>query len=136
WEQRGWDKDAVQRTMSRIDYPRHRSSVPVGEPFNVYGIAFAGDRGIKRVEVSPDDGATWQNAALEDATMAPLGELSWVRWRIAMTIAAPSVAQVTVRATDGDGATQSGDVTSSLPSGSTGWHSIQLVAVAPTASGG
>ena len=135
WEQRGWDKDAVQRTMSRIDYPRHRASVPVAEPFNVYGIAFAGDRGIKRVEVSPDDGATWRDAELEDATMAPLGELSWVRWRIAMTIATASVAQVTVRATDGDGNTQSGDVTPSLPSGSTGWHSIQLVAAAPSASG-
>jgi DMSO/TMAO reductase YedYZ molybdopterin-dependent catalytic subunit len=134
WEQRGWDRDAVQRTMSRIDWPRHRATVTAGEPFMAFGIAFAGDRGISRVEVSPDDGATWLEAELEDATVAPLGELSWVRWRIALTIAAPGVAQVAVRATDGDGATQSGEVTASLPSGSTGWHSIQIVAAA--ASGG
>jgi DMSO/TMAO reductase YedYZ molybdopterin-dependent catalytic subunit len=130
WVQRGWDKDAFQRTMSRVDWPRHRSKVTADESFMAFGVAFAGDRGIKSVEVSTDNGVTWLPAELEDATMAPLGELSWVRWRVALTLAAAGSVRLAVRATDGDGATQSGEVTSSLPSGSTGWHRIDVEAVA------
>jgi DMSO/TMAO reductase YedYZ molybdopterin-dependent catalytic subunit len=65
WETRGWDEAAVVRTWSRIDEPRSGDGVPVGRPFDVYGVAFAGVRGIRRVEVSPDDGRTWAEAELE-----------------------------------------------------------------------
>lgn len=43
----------------------------------IAGIAFAGDRGISRVEVSTDDGTSWADAELEPT----LSELSWTRWR-------------------------------------------------------
>lgn len=134
WEQGGWDEQAVQRTMSRIDWPRFPSTVVAGEPFMAYGIAFAGDRGVSKVEVSPDNGVSWLAAELQDATVAPLGELSWVRWRASVTLTTLGAVNITVRATDGDGATQSGDVTPSLPTGSTGWHSVQLAVVGPAAS--
>ena len=129
WEQRGWDRDAYERTMSRIDWPRIGATVEAGVPFTAYGIAFAGDRGISRVEVSPDGGATWLEADVEDATFPPLAELSWVRWRVELTIAEPGAAELVVRATDGDGITQTGERTSALPSGSTGWHRVEVVAV-------
>lgn len=129
WKERGWDRDAYVRTMSRIDWPRIGAAVEVDVPFTAYGIAFAGDRGISRVEVSQDGGSTWLEAEVEDATFPPLAELTWVRWRRELSVAAPGTPRVVVRATDGDGATQSGERTPSLPSGSTGWHAVEIVAV-------
>ena len=131
WAQRGWDPDAYVRTMSRIDWPLSQASVAASAPFTAYGVAFSGDRGIARVEVSPDGGQTWLDAELEDAVTPPLGELTWVRWRAELTAPASGSMEIAVRATDGDGATQSGEETSPLPSGSTGWHRI-VVSVATT----
>jgi DMSO/TMAO reductase YedYZ molybdopterin-dependent catalytic subunit len=129
WEQRGWDEQAVARTMSRLDYPQPDANVPVGVPFHAYGIAWAGDRGISRVEVSPDGATSWVAATLQDAGRAPLGPLTWVPWRATLTVSQPGLAQLVVRATDGTGALQVGAVTPALPSGSTGWQAVQVVAV-------
>lgn len=128
WEQRGWDAQAYVRTMSRIDDPRPGDAVPAGIPFKVYGIANSGDRGISRVELSPDDGSTWLEAELEDATAPPLGPLTWVRWRVDVTLPKAGPARLVVRATDGKGQVQDGRETSALPSGSTGWHAIRVIA--------
>jgi DMSO/TMAO reductase YedYZ molybdopterin-dependent catalytic subunit len=127
WEQRGWDEQAIVRTMSRIDWPRAGDTVTADEAFGVYGIAFAGDRGIERVELSRDGGLTWQDAELEDADVPPLGELTWVRWRTDVTLGVGGT-RLVVRATDGAGAVQDGRETSPLPSGSTGWHAVRVVA--------
>jgi DMSO/TMAO reductase YedYZ molybdopterin-dependent catalytic subunit len=128
WEQRGWDAQAFVKTMSRIDEPQPGDSVPAARPFTVYGIANSGDRGISRVEVSPDDASTWLAAEVEDATVPPLGPLTWVRWRVQVTLPKPGPARLVVRATDGKGQLQDGRETSALPSGSTGWHAIRVVA--------
>jgi len=75
WETRGWDEAARVRTWSRIDEPRPGDGVPVGRPFDVYGVAFAGARGIRKVEVSVDDGRTWTEAERPPAfPKAPEGQ--------------------------------------------------------------
>jgi DMSO/TMAO reductase YedYZ molybdopterin-dependent catalytic subunit len=61
WAQQGWSPTAVVRTSSRIDAPRTASA---GEPTWIAGVAWAGIRGIARVEVSTDGERTWQNAVL------------------------------------------------------------------------
>ena len=127
WEQRGWDKQAVVVTMSRIDWPRPNDDVPVGQPFTVYGIANSGDRGISRVEISADDGTTWQDAELEPIA-DPLGPLTWVRWRAELTVSSPGAVRLTARATDGAGNVQDGTPRSPLPAGATGWHRVRLFA--------
>lgn len=132
WQQRGWDRDAVVRVMSRIDHPAPRAEVPARVPFPVFGVANSGDRGISRVEVSPDDGATWVGAALEPLS-DPLGPLTWVRWRADVTLAAEGPARLVVRATDGRGGAQDGRETAPLPSGSTGWHAVRVTARLPAA---
>ena len=131
WVQRGWDQEAVVRMMSRIDWPANGAVVAASAALTAYGIAFAGDRGTARVEVSGDGGTTWTEAQLEDMVAPPLGELTWVRWRADLTAPASGSMELVVRATDGDGATQSADRTPPLPSGSTGWHRI-AVSVAGT----
>lgn len=127
WEQRSWDREAVVVTMSRIDWPRPNDEVPVGEPFMVYGIANSGDRGISRVEVSADDGQSWQDAEVEPIA-DPLGPLTWVRWRVPVRVPAPGVVRLAARATDGRGEVQDGTPRSPLPAGATGWHRVRLVA--------
>jgi DMSO/TMAO reductase YedYZ molybdopterin-dependent catalytic subunit len=128
WEQRGWDDQAVVKVMSRIDHPRPSATVPVGQPFFVYGIAYSGDRGIARVEISPDDGASWLAAELESIAAPPLGPLTWVRWRVPVTITQAGPRRLVVRATDGDGTTQDERERSPLPAGSTGWHAVRVLA--------
>ena len=97
-------------------------------PFAMYGIANAGDRGISRVEVSADDGQTWQAAELETGDPA-ISALTWVRWR-APSVAVPRVGAATlaVRATDGQGNVQDAEPRPPLPSGATGYHRVPIVA--------
>ena len=73
WAARGWSETAFIQTMSRFDVPARGARVRAG-PAGLRGIAFAADRGIAAVEVSLDDGATWQAARVEDA----LSRFSWV----------------------------------------------------------
>jgi len=58
WERRNWSPTAPVRTMARIDVPSPGQRLTTAE-FVAGGIAFAGDRGIQRVEASLDLGTTW-----------------------------------------------------------------------------
>jgi hypothetical protein len=88
----------------------------------VAGIAFAGDRGISRVEVSVDGGRTFADAELRTA----LSEFTWRQWRFRFTPPAGQTA-ILVRATDGGGRTQTSAVTPPEYSGATGWHGVEVV---------
>ncbi len=120
WEQRGWIKEAVVKTMSRIDTPQDGE---VNGAVTVAGIAFAGDRGISRVEVSTDGGRTFADAELK----TPLSELTWRQWRFRFTPAPGGRAAILVRATDGRGRTQTSAVTPPEYSGATGLDGVEVV---------
>src|SRR5439155_1336117 len=75
WQQQGWSDVATIQTMSRFDFPRARQLLAAGRN-RVGGVAFAGARGIKKVEVTGDGGLTWQEAQLR----RPLGPYTWVLW--------------------------------------------------------
>ncbi len=119
WVDRGWSRTAIPHTTSVIDTvgtPLDRGSsrvVPVG------GIAYAGARGISRVEVQVDDGP-WQPASL---VAPPLGPLCWVLWRYDWPYA-PGSHTFRVRAFDGTGAPQDVRVAPPHPSGATGIHEL------------
>jgi len=115
WQKRGWSDRAVVRTMSRIDTgvatPTGDGRVAVG------GVAFAGRRGIRAVEVSFDDGATWESAELKP----PASRITWALWRYVWK-AEPGTYRLTVRATDGEGRVQDPTPRPPLPDGATGYH--------------
>jgi DMSO/TMAO reductase YedYZ molybdopterin-dependent catalytic subunit len=122
WEQRGWIKEAVVKTMSRIDTPRRGQDV--GPTVSMAGVAFAGDRGITRVEVSTDGGDSWNPAVLKPA----LSPFTWRLWRYSAP--APRSAgdvEILVRAVDGTGAVQTGKVAPPEYSGSSGYHEVTVV---------
>ena len=122
WEGQGWDAQAIVRTTSRIDVPGNGSLLRAGRAFLVSGIAFAGTRGINRVEVSTDDGRSWQAAEV----MPALSELTWSSWRYSWTPAHEGEHALVVRAVDGTGAVQSHQVAPSFPRGADGYHRIRV----------
>jgi DMSO/TMAO reductase YedYZ molybdopterin-dependent catalytic subunit len=112
WEQRGWHGTGPVNTVAKLwsDTTLENGRVEVA------GHAYAGTRGIKRVEVSTDGGNTWQDADLS----APLpGEDVWRQWRHEFN--PDGTHEVVVRAIDGEGTLQPEDRSESFPSGATGW---------------
>ncbi len=121
WQERGWSDVAIVNTNARIDVPG-RSLKWGGGEVTVAGIAFAGSRGIAKVEVSFDGGRTWQDATLE----AALGPLTWRRWAIAWTPPAVGTHRVMARATDGTEQLQTAVTREPFPNGATGYDQIDV----------
>jgi DMSO/TMAO reductase YedYZ molybdopterin-dependent catalytic subunit len=121
WEQRGWDHNAVVKTTARIDTPSDGDLVKLGA-ITVGGVAFAGSRGISKVEVSTDGGSTWRSAPFKE----PLSALTWVLWTLDWTPAREGAYRLMVRATDGAGALQDSRGAPSYPSGASGYHTLQV----------
>ena len=68
-----------------------------GQKLPIAGVAFAGDRGISKVEVSTDGGATRKSASIKD----PLSKYTWVLWTTGFILPAVSGNyKIVVRATD------------------------------------
>jgi DMSO/TMAO reductase YedYZ molybdopterin-dependent catalytic subunit len=117
WVRRGWDREAPVQTVARIDTPADNSSV-AGPRQEVGGVAFAGSRGISRVEASLDGGATWREARLKP----PLGSSTWVQWSTDWDNLSTGTHSVLARASDGTGALQTPDEHDPFPRGATGYH--------------
>ena len=122
YETQGWGPDFITPTRSRIDVPDHESRFSLGkltEPIEVKGIAYGGDRGISRVELSFDDGKTWNPAEIYYNG----GDLAWSLWKSQMPNQ-PGDYTLVVRATDGEGNVQEWEEDRSPFSGMTGFHKI------------
>ena len=123
WVERGWSQEARAQTVSVIDTVALDSqsggpaTVPVG------GIAWAGARGISKVEVQVDEGP-WASVELR---VPPLSPLTWVQWRYDWPYQAGRHV-FRVRAYDTNGAPQVADVSDTFPDGATGYHSMTVTA--------
>ena len=96
WVARGWSRDGRVSTSSAVDVVRARDGM-----LDVGGVAFAGARGVAKVEVRIDDG-DWHDARIR----RPLSNVSWVVWRATLPSSAGDH-RITVRAVDGRGDVQS-----------------------------
>src|SRR5713101_8308442 len=121
WEAQGWDHNAVVKTMARFDMPREGDIVKLGA-VGLSGVAFAGTRGVTKVEYSTDGGRNWTAATFK----APLSPMTWVLWLAAWTPTAEGSYRLQVRATDGTGAVEDSRATPSYPDGAGGYHTIQV----------
>lgn len=121
WVPLGWAKEAPILTQSRIDVPRDGSTLTAGAQTDIAGVAWAPDRGVSKVDVSID-GGSWQPAQLS----VPLNDATWVQWRLPWLAAGQGDHEIRVRATDGDGVTQTAEVTPPAPDGARGYHTIAV----------
>lgn len=121
WQERGWSNDAQIKTTSIIYYPAPQAQI--NGPLPIAGVAFAGDRGISKVEVSTDGGETWNSATLKE----PRSPYSWVLWAYEWTPSTQGRHRLLSRATDGNGQLQDAAPRSSYPDGATGYHEIEVI---------
>jgi DMSO/TMAO reductase YedYZ molybdopterin-dependent catalytic subunit len=123
YETQGWGPDFITPTRSRIDVPDHESWFSLNQlrgAIEVKGMAYGGNRGISRVEVSFDDGKTWSDAEIYYAG----GDLAWSLWKTNWMPEQPRDNTLVVRATDGKGKVQEWEPNRSPFSGVTGFHKI------------
>lgn len=121
WEQQGWSDTAVVKTTSRIDLPG-KSDVLSALELKVGGVAFAGNRGIAKVEVSFDDGQTWQEAMSKNS----LSPFTWVLWTANWEPPKAGSYRLKVRATDKTGEAQILTPAAPFPDGASGLHRIEV----------
>jgi DMSO/TMAO reductase YedYZ molybdopterin-dependent catalytic subunit len=109
WQKtQNFTKEPVIHTMSHIDEVRRE-----GGRLLLGGIAFAGTRGIRQVQVRPADGA-WRDAKLEQV----LSPYTWTRWK--GDLLTPDAKIVEARALDGEGRWQAVKETPFFPDGVAG----------------
>jgi DMSO/TMAO reductase YedYZ molybdopterin-dependent catalytic subunit len=124
WERRGWhgtgpvETVAKLHAVNRLDGGADGSS---GTRMQVGGHAYAGTRGIRKVEVSTDGGESWRDADLSEPLPA---EDAWRQWAYTYEVSDPH--EIVVRATDGEGNLQPEEDSKPFPSGATGWVSKRV----------
>ena len=121
WVPRGWSKRGPIKTQSRIDVPNRNSSLKVGVPTSIAGVAWAPTRGIRRVETKID-GEDWVTCELGEV----LTNETWVQWRRPWTPDRHGSHLIQVRATDGGSTTQGSYRIPSKPNGAEGFHNVSV----------
>lgn len=123
WMERGWSDIAAVNTNTRIDTPVRAAKWDGTAKIPIAGVAFAGARGIARVEVSADGGNTFSAAELEPA----LGPLTWVRWKLDWAPPGTGKFTIVARSTDKTGAQETQVRREPFPNGATGWDSVDVI---------
>jgi DMSO/TMAO reductase YedYZ molybdopterin-dependent catalytic subunit len=137
WQRNGWSNIAEYNTGSSIVIPgqapiRNRfrnldenftnNSSSANKRVPIAGIAFGGDKGISKVEVSTDGGITWKTAKIKE----PLSRYTWILWTTGFIPEKVENYKVIVRATDKNGEVQSSELNNPFPDGATGYHTISV----------
>ena len=123
WIQRTWTKEGPVKTQSRLDTVGGKElqagSIPVG------GVAWAPHRGIDKVEVSTDNGDTWNEARLASQLHPDTWRQYVYDWN-----ASPGSYTLQVRATDGEGVLQTAEERPPHGGGGTdgaqGYHTVEV----------
>ncbi len=96
WEERGWDCSPPMPVDCTIFYPSRKGKAEVGVPVEIRGAAFGGTR-IGKVEVTPDGGKSWKEAAIVQNLDA---DNVWVFWKALISFDRKGKYRVNARATD------------------------------------
>ena len=134
WQRKGWTNNGIENIYSSVVIPGNQpindrfpnlvpnSSFMNGKNIPIAGIAFAGDRGISKVEVSVDGGSTWKTAIVKD----PLSQYTWILWTSSFTASDKESHKIIVRATDKTGQIQTSELEEPFPNGAGGYNQIDI----------
>ena len=119
WVGRGWSKEALVKATSVVDTVAVDSVIEDGDRklIPIGGIAYAGTRGISKVEVRVDYEPNWRNAELR----TPLSDVAWVIWRYEWPFE-EGRHDFQVRCVEADGTPQIEEEGPPRPDGATGLH--------------
>jgi len=131
WQQKGWTNSDFDPNTGLENGRVHTVAIIATPPDNtviqgavtIGGVAFAGDRGISRVEVSSDGGSTWADATLR----VPLSALTWVLWTFDWTPPRGGSFRIVARAYDGVGVLQDPATAPPFSNGASGNDAITLL---------
>ena len=122
YEKQGWGPNFVIPIFSRFDGPNIDQPLPLDQPVPIIGVAFAGDQGISRVQVSTNGGTTWHDATIT----YPGTKLSWAHWRYDWQPDRSGEHHWVVRARNGSGKLQTAHERGITPQGATGYHKLTV----------
>lgn len=121
YEQLGMASEVAIKTTTRIDQPPQQRIVD-GVPSLLRGIAFAGARGISRIEISLDDGMSWQDCELVEG-----GEPGvWAIWTYDWEFPTAGKHRLMARSTDRAGNVQTSVAQGVEPDGASGYHKVSV----------
>ncbi len=126
WEKQGWTNDAFVLPNSRIDSPKDLAVITT-PTFALSGVAYSGEDGINKIEISWDESNAWQATEL---TRGP-SPYVWTIWNWTGPSLAPGRHTLYARVTDNRGRQQTRPQTISLfgdtfPDGTDQMHSVVL----------
>ena len=135
WQRKGWTNNMNDNIYSSIVTSGNQDirnrfphlvndNLAIGKTSQIAGVAYAGDRGISKIEVSTDGGNTWKSAIVKD----PLSKYTWVLWTSGLTPKASGDYKIIVRATDKTGKVQTSDFAQPFPNGASGYDTVNVKA--------
>ncbi len=116
WEKRGWCGLCDVKMTARID---SAVSQTAGK-WLVTGVAYCGAQAVGQVELSADEGATWQPAKITSERFPN----AWATWEYSWQPQKKGEQILTARVKDTSGAKQIESYAGSFPSGATGLHRV------------
>ena len=120
YQQKGWSDEAIVKTMSWITNPQTGDTLQTRQTVELKGFAFAGTRGIRKVELSTNGGQTWEPTTLGP----PLSPYSWVFWTYQWKPLQRGDHRIIARATDATGLMQSAQEQDPFPDGASGRQEV------------
>jgi len=116
WENWGWSNDCEINMTAQVD-----SALKISEAeWSLSGIAFCGREAVGQIEVSCDDGSSWDQAVWMEQARPGV----WCPWEFEWQPAAPGQYVLSARVVDARGVRQEESYSGSYPSGSTGLHRV------------
>jgi len=122
YELQGWGPNFVIPNRSTFFVGDFQTPLAPGATIPIRGNAFAGNRGVARVDVSSDGGQSWQPARID----YPGTELTWAYWTFDWQPRSPGDYLLVARTTDRQGGVQTSDYHDTQPEGATGFPSLRV----------
>lgn len=121
WERRGWSDTCERWAQARFTDLKDGARIS-GKNFELTGYAIGNLDGIRRVEISFDDGASWRPTNL----FSNPSPLTWAFWKYLWADPAPGAYTLRVRAIDGKGQVEPGGPTGPYPDGAYGQEALEI----------